>query len=198
MSDTSEQMEFSPTKFAQVAACEKLGDAVTGILALHKSLHEMDGRSPSPRNSYKDLYLSTTQAMIRRKEENCSLPSSNHHLHSPCLLHSHWTSSSEVTPSSSSPSFQNHEHQSSRYRFEGCCRSLDTSVQSQPRSQLIDDSTLGHRPVRLNCKRSPSTTTADDHVAYCLGNISSSIFPQWMVHLLSTALIRANLLEQTL
>ncbi|GFU91231.1 hypothetical protein TNCV_4925611 [Trichonephila clavipes] len=69
MSDSSEQMEFSPTKFEQVATCEKLRDTVTGILALHKSLHEMDGRSLSPRNSYKDLYLSSTQAMIRRKEE---------------------------------------------------------------------------------------------------------------------------------
>ncbi|GFX66571.1 hypothetical protein TNCV_1794821 [Trichonephila clavipes] len=69
MSDTSEQMEFSPTKFAQVAACEKLRDTVTGISALHKSLHEMDGRSPSPRNSYKDLYLSSTHSMIRKKEE---------------------------------------------------------------------------------------------------------------------------------
>ncbi|GFX05629.1 hypothetical protein TNCV_3435331 [Trichonephila clavipes] len=69
MSDTSEQMEFSPTKFEQVATCEKLRDTVTGISALHKSLHEMDGRSPSPRNSYKDLYLSRTQAMIKRKEE---------------------------------------------------------------------------------------------------------------------------------
>ncbi|GFV36946.1 hypothetical protein TNCV_4545341 [Trichonephila clavipes] len=69
MSDTSEQMEFSPTKFAQVAACEKLRDTVTGISALHKSLQEMDGRSPSPRNSYKDLYLSSTQAMIRKKEK---------------------------------------------------------------------------------------------------------------------------------
>ncbi|GFT61700.1 uncharacterized protein TNCV_4050581 [Trichonephila clavipes] len=29
----------------------------------------MDGRSPSPRNFFKDLYLSNTQAMIRRKEE---------------------------------------------------------------------------------------------------------------------------------
>ncbi|GFX31363.1 hypothetical protein TNCV_2061791 [Trichonephila clavipes] len=32
----------------------------------------MDGRSPSPRNSYKELYLSSTQAMIRRKEEMVS------------------------------------------------------------------------------------------------------------------------------
>ncbi|GFY22915.1 hypothetical protein TNCV_2181761 [Trichonephila clavipes] len=62
-------MEYSPTKFEQVGACEKLRDTVTGISALHKSLHEIDGRSPSPRNSYRDLYLSSTQAMIRRKEE---------------------------------------------------------------------------------------------------------------------------------
>ncbi|GFS66865.1 uncharacterized protein TNCV_230471 [Trichonephila clavipes] len=62
-------MEFSPTRLAQVAAREKLRDTVTGISALHKSLHEMDGRSPSPRNSYKELYLSNTQTMIRRKEE---------------------------------------------------------------------------------------------------------------------------------
>ncbi|GFS80792.1 hypothetical protein TNCV_2905851 [Trichonephila clavipes] len=32
----------------------------------------MDGRSPSPRNSFKDLYLSSTQATIRRKEEMVS------------------------------------------------------------------------------------------------------------------------------
>ncbi|GFU96826.1 uncharacterized protein TNCV_5093001 [Trichonephila clavipes] len=69
MSDTSEQMEFSSTKLAQVAACEKLRDTVTGTSALQKSLHEMNGRSPSPRNSYKDLYLSSTQTMIRRKQE---------------------------------------------------------------------------------------------------------------------------------
>ncbi|GFS70519.1 hypothetical protein TNCV_2671401 [Trichonephila clavipes] len=69
MSDSSEQMEFSPKKFEQVATCEKLRVTVTGISALHKSLHEVDRRSPSPRNSYTDLYLSSTQAMIRRKEE---------------------------------------------------------------------------------------------------------------------------------
>ncbi|GFX75943.1 hypothetical protein TNCV_2239141 [Trichonephila clavipes] len=72
MSDSSDHMEFSPTKFEQVSACEKLGDTVTGILALHKSIHGMDGRSPNPRNSFKDLYLSSTQAMIRRKEEMVS------------------------------------------------------------------------------------------------------------------------------
>ncbi|GFX92024.1 hypothetical protein TNCV_5004881 [Trichonephila clavipes] len=32
----------------------------------------MDGRSPSPRNSFKELYYSSTQAMIRRKEEMVS------------------------------------------------------------------------------------------------------------------------------
>ncbi|GFU38243.1 hypothetical protein TNCV_2432601 [Trichonephila clavipes] len=72
MSDSSDHMEFSPTKVEQVSACEKLRDTVTGISALHKSIQGMDGRSPSPRNSFKDLYLSSTQAMIRRKEEMVS------------------------------------------------------------------------------------------------------------------------------
>ncbi|GFT20537.1 hypothetical protein TNCV_2183751 [Trichonephila clavipes] len=69
MSDSSDNMEFSPTKFDQVSACEKLRDTVTGISALHLSIHGMDGRSPNPRNSFKELYYSSTQAMIRRKEE---------------------------------------------------------------------------------------------------------------------------------
>ncbi|GFS84296.1 hypothetical protein TNCV_4605221 [Trichonephila clavipes] len=69
MSDSSDNMEFSLTKFDQVSACEKLRDTVSGILALHLSIHGMDGRSASPRNSFKDLYLST-QAMIRRKKGN--------------------------------------------------------------------------------------------------------------------------------
>ncbi|GFX47473.1 uncharacterized protein TNCV_618321 [Trichonephila clavipes] len=60
-------MEVSPTRQAQVAACEKLRDTVTGISALHMSLH--DGRSSSPLNSFKELYLTSTQAMIKRKEE---------------------------------------------------------------------------------------------------------------------------------
>ncbi|GFV51429.1 hypothetical protein TNCV_1107881 [Trichonephila clavipes] len=72
MSDSSDQMEFSPTNFEQVATCEKLRDTVTGISALHMSIHGMDGRSPSPRNSFMDLYLSNTQAMIRRKKEMVS------------------------------------------------------------------------------------------------------------------------------
>ncbi|GFW07227.1 uncharacterized protein TNCV_3694201 [Trichonephila clavipes] len=69
MSDSSDHMEFSPTKLEQVSACEKLRDTVTGISTLHKSINGMDGRSPSPRNSFKDLYLSSTHAMIRKKEE---------------------------------------------------------------------------------------------------------------------------------
>ncbi|GFS69624.1 hypothetical protein TNCV_1429331 [Trichonephila clavipes] len=72
MSDSSDNMEFSPTKFDQVSTCEKLRDTVTGISTLHKSIYGMDGRSPSPRNSFKDLYLSSTHAMIRRKEEMVS------------------------------------------------------------------------------------------------------------------------------
>ncbi|GFW55154.1 uncharacterized protein TNCV_115401 [Trichonephila clavipes] len=69
MSDTSDRMEFSPKRQAQVADCERLRDTVTGISALHKSLHEMDGLSPRPRNSFMELYRTSTQAMIRRKEE---------------------------------------------------------------------------------------------------------------------------------
>ncbi|GFV41565.1 uncharacterized protein TNCV_3627171 [Trichonephila clavipes] len=61
MSDTSERMDISPSRLAQVAACENLRDTVTGISALHMSLQEMDGRSPSPRSSFKEMYLSNTQ-----------------------------------------------------------------------------------------------------------------------------------------
>ncbi|GFX82630.1 uncharacterized protein TNCV_1193051 [Trichonephila clavipes] len=63
-------MEVSPTRQAQVAASEKLRDTVTGISALHMSLH--DGRSFSPENSFKELYLTSTKAMINRKEEMVS------------------------------------------------------------------------------------------------------------------------------
>ncbi|GFW84353.1 hypothetical protein TNCV_1132221 [Trichonephila clavipes] len=62
-------MEFSPTRQSQVAACEKLRDTVTGISALYKSLHEMNERSLSPMNSFTELYRTSTQAMIKRKEE---------------------------------------------------------------------------------------------------------------------------------
>ncbi|GFY07889.1 hypothetical protein TNCV_2579211 [Trichonephila clavipes] len=51
MNGFNENMEVSPTRQAQVAACEKLRDTVTGVSALHMSLH--DGRSPSPKNSFK-------------------------------------------------------------------------------------------------------------------------------------------------
>ncbi|GFT21943.1 hypothetical protein TNCV_2383301 [Trichonephila clavipes] len=62
-------MELSTTKSDQVSACEKLRDTVTGISALHSSIYGMDGRSPSPGNSFMDIYLSNNQAKIRRKEE---------------------------------------------------------------------------------------------------------------------------------
>ncbi|GFT23774.1 hypothetical protein TNCV_3512211 [Trichonephila clavipes] len=68
MSESSDYMELSPTKFDQVSVCEKLRDTVTGISALHLSIHGMDGRSPSPGNSFMDMYISGKQAMIRRKE----------------------------------------------------------------------------------------------------------------------------------
>ncbi|GFW50126.1 hypothetical protein TNCV_4695441 [Trichonephila clavipes] len=58
---------FAPTRQAQVAACKRLRDTVTGISALHISLH--DGRSHSPQSSFAELYWMSTQAMIKRKEE---------------------------------------------------------------------------------------------------------------------------------
>ncbi|GFT55894.1 nucleic-acid-binding protein from transposon X-element [Trichonephila clavipes] len=75
MSDFSENMEVSPTRQAQVAACEKLRDTVTGISALHLSLQ--DGRSPNPQNSFTELYRMSTQAMIKRKEEMDPIVTSN-------------------------------------------------------------------------------------------------------------------------
>ncbi|GFY53764.1 hypothetical protein TNIN_319281 [Trichonephila inaurata madagascariensis] len=63
-------MDFSPTRQAKIAACEKLRDTVTGISALHKSLlDESLARSPSPRNSFIELYRMSTQAMAMKKEE---------------------------------------------------------------------------------------------------------------------------------
>ncbi|GFX33317.1 uncharacterized protein TNCV_811791 [Trichonephila clavipes] len=72
MSDYSDNMEFSPTRPTQVATCEKLRDTVTGISTLHMSLHEFTGRSPSPKNSFTELYRMSTEAMIKRKEEMAS------------------------------------------------------------------------------------------------------------------------------
>ncbi|GFY55885.1 hypothetical protein TNIN_358411 [Trichonephila inaurata madagascariensis] len=63
-------MDFSPSRQAKIAACEKLRDTVTGISALHKSLlDESLARSPSPRNSFIELYRMSTQAMAMKKEE---------------------------------------------------------------------------------------------------------------------------------
>ncbi|GFV45703.1 hypothetical protein TNCV_1970041 [Trichonephila clavipes] len=69
MSESSDYMELSPSKFDQVSACAKLRDTVTGSSALHLSIHGMAGRSPSPGNSFMDMYISGKQAMIRRKAE---------------------------------------------------------------------------------------------------------------------------------
>ncbi|GFX24364.1 integrase catalytic domain-containing protein [Trichonephila clavipes] len=47
---------------------EKLRDTVHGISALHSSMLE-GVRSPSPKNSYMELYQMSTQAMARKKDE---------------------------------------------------------------------------------------------------------------------------------
>ncbi|GFY24897.1 hypothetical protein TNCV_2690881 [Trichonephila clavipes] len=61
---------FADETSSKIAACEKLRDTVTGISALHLSLQ--DGRSPSPQNSYTELYRMSTRAMVMRKEEMVS------------------------------------------------------------------------------------------------------------------------------
>ncbi|GFW04026.1 hypothetical protein TNCV_2051421 [Trichonephila clavipes] len=58
---------FADETSSSCSACEKLRDTVTGISALHLSLH--DGRSPNPQNSFTELYRMSTQAIIKRKEE---------------------------------------------------------------------------------------------------------------------------------
>ncbi|GFW40110.1 hypothetical protein TNCV_5117931 [Trichonephila clavipes] len=68
MSDISDIMDFSPTRQIQVAACKKLRDTVHGISTLHSSMFE-GVRSPSPKNSYMELYQMSTQAMARKKDE---------------------------------------------------------------------------------------------------------------------------------
>ncbi|GFY57737.1 protein fantom [Trichonephila inaurata madagascariensis] len=73
MSDYSENLDFSPTRQAKIAACEKLRDTVTGISALHKSLlDESLASSPSHRNSFSEIYRMSTQAMAMKKEEMTS------------------------------------------------------------------------------------------------------------------------------
>ncbi|GFY62598.1 hypothetical protein TNIN_136211 [Trichonephila inaurata madagascariensis] len=73
MSDYSENLDFSPTRKAKIAACEKLRDTVTGISALHKSiLDESLASSPSHRNSFSEIYRMSTQAIAMKKEEMVS------------------------------------------------------------------------------------------------------------------------------
>ncbi|GFY59582.1 hypothetical protein TNIN_245101 [Trichonephila inaurata madagascariensis] len=70
MSDFSDCMDFSPSRHLQVAASEKLRDTVTGISVLHQSLQEKESlRSPSPRNSYTELYRMNAQAMVGKRRK---------------------------------------------------------------------------------------------------------------------------------
>ncbi|GFV45720.1 hypothetical protein TNCV_640061 [Trichonephila clavipes] len=72
MSESSDYMELSPSKFDQVSACAKLRDTVTGISALHLSIHGMDGRSPSPEILSWTCTFPANRLMIRRKAEMVS------------------------------------------------------------------------------------------------------------------------------
>ncbi|GFY42457.1 hypothetical protein TNIN_178291 [Trichonephila inaurata madagascariensis] len=70
MSDYSGNLDFSPTRQAKIAACEKLRDTVTGISALHKSLlDESLASSPTHRNSFSEIYRMSTHAMAMKKEK---------------------------------------------------------------------------------------------------------------------------------
>ncbi|GFU90923.1 hypothetical protein TNCV_4922561 [Trichonephila clavipes] len=72
MSDFSDSMDFSPSRQLQLSAFEKLRDTVTGIPALHQSLDEKESLpSPSPRNSYTELYLmkASSQVMTKKKRK---------------------------------------------------------------------------------------------------------------------------------
>ncbi|GFV69032.1 putative RNA-directed DNA polymerase from transposon X-element [Trichonephila clavipes] len=68
MSDINDFMDFSPTRQSEVAACEKLRDTVNSISALHSPMLE-GARTPSPKNSFMELYQMTTYAMARKKDE---------------------------------------------------------------------------------------------------------------------------------
>ncbi|GFS93597.1 hypothetical protein TNCV_3775691 [Trichonephila clavipes] len=68
MSDISDFMDFSPTRQSQVAACEKLRDTVHSISALHSSMLE-GGRTPSPKNSFLELYQMSTYDLAKKKDE---------------------------------------------------------------------------------------------------------------------------------
>ncbi|GFY13019.1 hypothetical protein TNCV_665851 [Trichonephila clavipes] len=78
------------------------------------------------------------------------------HLHSRCLLHSHWTSTFEVTPSCSNPSLQHQEHQSTRKRVEGCWRSLGTSTQNQQQNLACYKETLRKEKKNLLSRQTTS------------------------------------------
>ncbi|GFW61159.1 hypothetical protein TNCV_433831 [Trichonephila clavipes] len=61
-------MDFSPTRQSEVAACEKLRDTVHSISALHSSMLE-GARTPTPKNSFLELYQMSTYAMAKKKDE---------------------------------------------------------------------------------------------------------------------------------
>ncbi|GFY61329.1 hypothetical protein TNIN_48131 [Trichonephila inaurata madagascariensis] len=71
MSDYSENLDFSPTRQAKIAACEKLRDS-HWYLSPSPLLDESLASSPSHRNSFSEIYRMSTQAMAMKKEEMVS------------------------------------------------------------------------------------------------------------------------------
>ncbi|GFU76510.1 hypothetical protein TNCV_4790721 [Trichonephila clavipes] len=68
MSDISDFMDFSPTRQSKVAACEKFRDTVHCISAMHSSMLE-GARTPSPKNSFLELYQMSTYDLAKKKDE---------------------------------------------------------------------------------------------------------------------------------
>ncbi|GFT42228.1 uncharacterized protein TNCV_1465711 [Trichonephila clavipes] len=68
MSDISDFMDFSPTRQSKVAACEKFRDTVHSISAMHSSMLEGE-RTPSPKNSFLELYQMSTYYLAKKKDE---------------------------------------------------------------------------------------------------------------------------------
>ncbi|GFW89658.1 hypothetical protein TNCV_1025421 [Trichonephila clavipes] len=70
-----------------------------------RQTNHLTGTSAHAPRDPRTTSFSITKYMTSLLKAYCR-PPINDCFHSRCLLHSHWTSSSEVTPPSSSPSFQ--------------------------------------------------------------------------------------------
>ncbi|GFS61708.1 hypothetical protein TNCV_2169401 [Trichonephila clavipes] len=67
-------------------------------------------------------YIGYTEAMLKKiEDQNAQLNRIDH-------LSPHWSSAPEATPPTTNQSLQHQEHLRTRWRVEGCCRILGTSI----------------------------------------------------------------------